>query len=83
MSTTSKVLMGFVLGAMMSIDFGGPLNKAAYVFGTASLAAADGSAVSSEIMAAVMIGGMVPPLAIALCTMLFKSNLLLRSVSPA
>ena len=74
MSTTSKVLMGFVLGAMMSIDFGGPLNKAAYVFGTASLAAADGSAVSSEIMAAVMIGGMVPPLAIALCTMLFKSK---------
>ena len=74
MSTTSKVLMGFVLGAMMSIDFGGPLNKAAYVFGTASLAAADGSAVSSEIMAAVMIGGMVPPLAIALSTMLFKSK---------
>ena len=74
MSTTSKVLMGFVLGAMMSIDFGGPLNKAAYVFGTASLAAADGSAVSSEIMASVMIGGMVPPLAIALCTMLFKSK---------
>ena len=66
--------MGFVLGAMMSIDFGGPLNKAAYVFGTASLAAADGSAVSSEIMASVMIGGMVPPLAIALCTMLFKSK---------
>ena len=74
MSTTSKVLMGFVLGAMMSIDFGGPLNKAAYVFGTASLAAADGSAVSSEIMAAVMIGGMVPPLAIALSTLLFKNK---------
>lgn len=72
MSTTSKVLMGFVLGGMMSIDFGGPLNKAAYVFGTASLAAADGSAVSSAIMASVMIGGMVPPIAIALCTLLFK-----------
>lgn len=74
MSTTSKVLLGFVLGGMMSIDFGGPLNKAAYVFGTASLAAADGSAVSSEIMAAVMIGGMVPPVAIALSTMLFSDK---------
>ena len=72
MSTTSKILLGFVLGGMMSIDFGGPLNKAAYVFGTASLAAADGSAVSSTIMASVMIGGMVPPIAIALCTLLFK-----------
>ena len=66
--------MGFVLGGMMSIDFGGPLNKAAYVFGTASLAAADGSAVSSEIMAAVMIGGMVPPVAIALSTLLFSDK---------
>ena len=74
MSTTSKILMGFVLGGMMSIDFGGPLNKAAYVFGTASLAAADGSAVSSEIMAAVMIGGMVPPIAIALSTLLFSDK---------
>ncbi len=72
MSTASKILLGFVLGGMMSIDFGGPLNKAAYVFGTASLAAADGSAVSSSIMASVMIGGMVPPVAIALCTVLFK-----------
>ncbi len=74
MSTTSKILLGFVLGGMMSIDFGGPLNKAAYVFGTASLAAADGSAVSSSIMASVMIGGMVPPIAIALCTVLFKNR---------
>ena len=74
MSTMSKVLLGFVLGGMMSIDFGGPINKAAYVFGTASLAAADGSAVSSAIMASVMIGGMVPPLAIALCTVLFKGK---------
>lgn len=74
MSTTSKVLLGFVLGGMMSIDFGGPLNKAAYVFGTASLAAADGSAVSSEIMASVMIGGMVPPIAIALSTLLFSDK---------
>ena len=74
MSTVSKVLLGFVLGGMMSIDFGGPINKAAYVFGTASLAAADGSAVSSAIMASVMVGGMVPPLAISLSTMLFKNK---------
>lgn len=74
MSTVSKVLMGFILGGMMSIDFGGPINKAAYVFGTASLAAADGSAVSSAIMASVMVGGMVPPLAISLSTMLFKNK---------
>ena len=74
MSTVSKVLLGFILGGMMSIDFGGPVNKAAYVFGTASLAAADGSAVSSAIMASVMVGGMVPPLAISLSTMLFKNK---------
>ena len=74
MSTVSKVLLGFILGGMMSIDFGGPINKAAYVFGTASLAAADGSAVSSAIMASVMVGGMVPPLAISLSTMLFKNK---------
>lgn len=74
MSTVSKVLLGFILGGMMSIDFGGPINKAAYVFGTASLAAADGSAVSSAIMASVMVGGMVPPLAISLSTMLFKKK---------
>ena len=74
MSTVSKVMLGFILGGMMSIDFGGPINKAAYVFGTASLAAADGSAVSSAIMASVMVGGMVPPLAISLSTMLFKNK---------
>lgn len=74
MSTVSKVLLGFILGGMMSIDFGGPINKAAYVFGTASLAAADGSAVSSAIMASVMVGGMVPPLSISLSTMLFKNK---------
>lgn len=83
MSTTSKVLMGFVLGAMMSIDFGGPLNKAAYVFGTASLAAADGSAVSSEIMASVMIGGMVPRWRLHCAPCCLRANLLPRSVSPA
>lgn len=74
MGGVSKVLMGFILGGMMSIDFGGPLNKAAYVFGTASLAGADGSAVSSPFMAAVMIGGMVPPVAIALATQCFRSK---------
>lgn len=78
MSTVSKVLLGFVLGGMMSIDFGGPINKAAYVFGTASLAAADGSAVSSAIMASVMVGGMVPPLAISLCTLLFSKKFTAR-----
>ena len=69
MSGTSKVLLGFVLGAMMSIDMGGPFNKAAYVFGTASIAAGN-----YDIMASVMIGGMVPPCAIALATLLFKDK---------
>ena len=58
-----------VLGAMMAIDMGGPFNKAAYVFGTASIAAGN-----YHIMAAVMIGGMVPPCAIALATLLFKNK---------
>ena len=74
MSGGSKVLMGLILGGMMSIDFGGPFNKAAYVFGTASLASADGSAVSSPFMASVMIGGMVPPLAIAIACRLFPKK---------
>ncbi len=69
MGDTSRVLLGLILGGMMSIDFGGPINKAAYVFGTASIA--DGN---YEIMAPVMIGGMVPPLAIALCTIFFKKK---------
>lgn len=69
MSGTSKVLLGFILGAMMSVDMGGPFNKAAYVFGTASIAAGN-----YDIMAAVMIGGMVPPCAIALATLLFKDK---------
>ncbi|WP_337798837.1 fructose-specific PTS transporter subunit EIIC [Acidaminococcus timonensis] len=74
MSGGSKVLLGLVLGGMMSIDFGGPLNKAAYVFGTASLAGADGQAVSSPFMASVMIGGMVPPLAIAVACRMFPKK---------
>lgn len=61
---------GFIFGAMMSIDFGGPINKAAYVTGTAAIATAlaNGSTIGSNVMAAVMIGGMIPPLAIALST---------------
>ena len=69
MGTGSRVVFGLILGGMMSIDFGGPLNKAAYLFGTASLATG-----GTDIMAAVMIGGMVPPIAIALCTTFFKNR---------
>ena len=69
MGGSSKVLLGAVLGGMMAFDMGGPLNKAAYVFGTASLASGQ-----FDIMAAVMVGGMVPPLAIALCTTFFKKK---------
>ncbi len=69
MNNTSKLLLGLVLGGMMSIDFGGPINKAAYVFGTASI-----SQGNFDIMAAVMVGGMVPPLAIALCTTFFRNR---------
>ena len=74
MTTSSRILLGFILGGMMSIDFGGPINKAAYVFGTASLLNTSGEAVSSGIMASVMIGGMVPPIAIALAMLLFKGK---------
>lgn len=69
MNGSSKIILGLVLGAMMAIDMGGPFNKAAYVFGTASIAAGN-----YDIMAAVMIGGMTPPCAIALATMLFKNK---------
>ena len=69
MGGTSKLILGIVVGAMMGVDLGGPCNKIAYLFGTASLISAAGVAVSSDIMAAVMLGGMVPPLCIALtCT---------------
>ncbi len=74
MTATSKIFLGLILGGMMSIDFGGPINKAAYVFGTASLVDASGTAVSSGIMASVMIGGMVPPIAIALAMLVFKGK---------
>ena len=69
MGGTSKILLGIIVAGMMAIDMGGPFNKAAYVFGTASIAAGN-----YDIMAAVMIGGMVPPCAIALATILFKNK---------
>ncbi|AWK51919.1 PTS fructose transporter subunit IIC [Clostridium beijerinckii] len=72
MGGTSKVLLGIVVAGMMAIDMGGPFNKAAYVFGTASLATGNESGFA--IMAAVMAGGMVPPLAIALCTTFFGNR---------
>ena len=74
MGEASGILLGVVLAAMMAIDMGGPFNKAAYVFGTASLLTASGASISSGPMAAVMIGGMVPPLAIALCSTFFKNR---------
>ena len=69
MNGTRAVILGALLGGMMSVDMGGPVNKAAYVFGTASIAAGN-----YNIMAAVMIGGMVPPIAIALATLFFKNK---------
>ncbi|RKD28727.1 PTS fructose transporter subunit IIABC [Lacrimispora algidixylanolytica] len=69
MGGTSKIVLGAVVGGMMSVDMGGPVNKAAYVFGTAQLAEGN-----FDIMAAVMAGGMVPPIAIALCTTFFKKK---------
>ncbi len=69
MSGSSKIILGLILGGMMAIDMGGPFNKAAYVFGTAAIAAGN-----YDIMAAVMIGGMVPPCGIALATLLFRNK---------
>lgn len=69
MGTSSKVVLGIVLGGMMAVDMGGPVNKASYTFGLASLATGQ-----YDIMAAVMVGGMVPPLGIALCTTIFKNR---------
>ena len=69
MGGTSKILLGCIVAGMMSIDMGGPFNKAAYVFGTASIASGQ-----FDIMASVMIGGMVPPIAIALATTFFKNR---------
>ena len=72
MSTGSILILGLLLGAMMATDMGGPLNKAAYVFGTAALA--NQNETGFMIMAAVMVGGMVPPIAIALATIIFKNK---------
>ena len=72
MSSGSSVVLGLILGAMMATDMGGPLNKAAYVFGTAALA--NQNEIGYMIMAAVMVGGMVPPLAIAISTMVSKKK---------
>ena len=69
MGSSSKLILGLILGGMMAIDMGGPFNKAAYVFGTAAIASGN-----YHIMAAVMIGGMTPPCAIALATLLFKDK---------
>ncbi len=69
MGSSSKLILGFILAAMMAIDMGGPFNKAAYVFGTAAIASGN-----YDVMAAVMIGGMTPPCAIALATILFKKK---------
>ena len=69
MGGSSKIILGMLLGGMITVDMGGPINKAAYVFGTASIASGN-----YDIMAAVMIGGMVPPLAIALATFFFKNR---------
>lgn len=69
MGGSSKLVLGMILGGMMAIDMGGPFNKAAYVFGTAAIASGN-----YDVMAAVMIGGMTPPCAIALATMLFKNK---------
>lgn len=69
MNDVSKFALGMILGGMMAIDMGGPFNKAAYVFGTAAITTGN-----YDIMAAVMIGGMVPPLAIALAAAIFKNK---------
>ncbi|SEW34699.1 PTS fructose transporter subunit IIABC [[Clostridium] fimetarium] len=70
----NMILLGIVVAGMMSVDMGGPINKAAYVFGTATLFDAAGGSVASPIMAAVMVGGMVPPLVIALSTTFFRNK---------
>ena len=69
MGETSKIILGCIVAGMMAIDMGGPFNKAAYVFGTAAITTG-----GFDIMAAVMIGGMVPPIAIALCATFFKKK---------
>ncbi|CEM61397.1 PTS fructose transporter subunit IIC [Treponema phagedenis] len=79
-SGSGSIILGIILGGMMSVDMGGPVNKAAYVFGTASIAAGN-----YNIMAAVMVGGMVPPIAIAISTIIFKHKFTVqeRKAGPA
>lgn len=77
MGGSSKLILGLVLGGMMAIDMGGPFNKASYVFGTAAIASGN-----YDVMAAVMIGGMVPPCAIALATLLFKNKFTKKKENP-
>lgn len=75
LGTSNIVVLGLVLGGMMSVDMGGPFNKAAYVFGTAALDPSSGLGTTGQvIMASVMVGGMVPPLVIALSTTFFKNR---------
>ena len=74
MGGTSRILLGIILGGMMAVDMGGPVNKAAYVFATGTLATAAAGEYGTPIMAAVMAGGMVPPLGIALATTIFKNK---------
>lgn len=78
MNGSSKAILGLILGGMMSIDFGGPFNKAAYVFGTAAITSGQ-----YDIMAAVMIGGMVPPLAIAVASLIFRHKFSAKDRSSA
>lgn len=74
LSGGSAVLLGLIVGGMMAIDMGGPFNKAAYVFGTSTLTAAALAKGGSVVMASVMAGGMVPPLAVFVATLLFKNK---------
>lgn len=85
MNGTSAILLGAIVGGMMSIDMGGPFNKTAYLFGTGSIAVAAAdpnlASIGSTTMAAVMVGGMVPPLAIAISSLLFKNKFTKRERS--
>lgn len=74
LSGSSAVLLGLLVGGMMAVDMGGPVNKAAYVFGTSTLTASALTSGGSTIMAAVMAAGMVPPLAVFVATVLFKDK---------
>lgn len=82
LSGSSAVLLGLLVGGMMAVDMGGPVNKAAYVFGTSTLASTVSTG-GSPVMAAVMAAGMVPPLAVFVATLLFKDNLLPKNVIQA